>query len=215
MTTSLKIIGGIAILGVILGGLALLKHSSTTVVAGSTTNSSGGISNTNAPAANTVLVNGQLLPNPSVLDYFVSRVFLYADGAIGFGNSSRTPILQQAQRNASFTATTTTFCSLQNPFTTASSSYEASFYVASSSANAGTVVFGAASTNAATTSSTNQQGQLTVAPGDINYATSGTTTSGTFGIIGPGQFLNFSGGSTGSATSQFGGTCQSIFTSLN
>lgn len=214
MTTSTKIIATIAVLGVILGVWALSRPMSS-VSSGQfgTTNSNGGISNTNAPAANTSLVNGVLLPNPSVYDYLVSRVFLYTDNALGFGNATKIPTLQQGNRVA-ITASSSIVCSFQNPNTTATSTFEFSTTIASTSANAGSLVVGTASTSLATTTA---YGTLALAAGaQLTWGTEGTTTTGNRGTVPPSGWLNL-GGVAGSQTmlAQLGGACNVIWTSTN
>lgn len=203
-----NIIGAVAILA-FLGVLVLFA----TPTKQSASPSLGAVSNTNAPAANTSLVNGQLLPNPSVWDYGVFRQFLYTDKALGFGNSSGTAILQQAVRTTLTTATTSVICSLQSPFTTASSTFEAFINIASTSANAGQLAIATSTTNAATTSPLGTFSIL--ANTQFQFAGSGTTTTGNIGIVGPSQYVNIGGAGTPTATTQYGGTCGAIFTSTN
>lgn len=210
MTTSQKIIGVIAILALVVGIWAKLTPAQEVSTVGT---SYGAISNTNAPAANTVLVNGALLPNPTVLDYVVSRVFLYADKAIGYGNSSGTPILQQGVR-ASITASSSVDCSLQNPFTTATSTYEFSANIASSSANAASLIV-ATGAGAGATSTLNATVAYS-ANSWLTIATQGTTTTNLAGVVAPGAWLNLGALTGGSATlAQLGGACSAIFTSTN
>lgn len=233
MQNTTKIIGGIAVLALILSGIAFFRHGTTqTIIEQQSSDQSqtqsqpssqnfGAVSNTNGPAANTVLVNGQLLSNPSVLDYVIARQLLYTDGAIAFGNStSSTPILQQGARQP-IIASSSVICSLASPFTTATSSYEFGWTISSTSANAVTFVL-ASSTANNTGATTTVQATVSLAANTQNsFSTQGSTTAATnganmSGIVGPGQRLNLGALTGGSAALlQFGGACNAIFTSLN
>lgn len=174
----------------------------------------GAVSNTNAPAANTVLPDGYLTPNPTVYDYLIARGFLYTDKALGFGNTSGIPIYQQSSRVA-ITPNAGIVCSLVNPFTTATSTYEFSINLSSTSASTAQLILG---TGVAATATTTSQSVFTAtASVPLTYDTSGTTTSGTFGLIGPGASLNVGGvlGTAQATLNQMGGTCGAIFTTTN
>lgn len=201
-----NIIGAIAVVALLLGACAFFKIPSQP-------SSFGAVSNTNAPAANTVLVNGVLLPNPTVLDYIVSRVFLYTDKALGFGNATGVPTLQQGNRVA-ITPSQNVVCSFQNPNTTATSTFEFSTTIASTSANASSLILATAASATATTTS---YGQIALAANtQLTWGTSGTTTGGSAGVVAPGAFLNLGGiNAAGSMLAQLGGACNVIWSSTN
>lgn len=208
MNKTQTIIGVIAVIALLVGIWAKVTPATTM-----STSPFGAVSNTNGPAAGSILANGTLLPNPSVLDYFIARTFLYADKAIGYGNSSGTPILQQGSRQL-IVPSSNIVCSLQNPNTTATSTFEFSTNISSTSANAGTLILATASSATATTTTV---GSISLAANaQLTFATQGTTSSQVAGEVGPSKFLNL-GGVTGADTmlNQLGGSCDVIWTSTN
>ena len=83
------IVGVIAVVALIVGGLAYIKVPATQASSGLQTYGAVG---------GTVMPNGKVLPNPSVLDYFLARVALETDGPFLEGGATvATGIIEQPQ----------------------------------------------------------------------------------------------------------------------
>lgn len=198
--TKQNIIGAIAVVALLLSVWAALTPKSSLT-------SFGALSNTNAPVAGTIAPNGSVLPNPSVLDYLVNRVMLYTDKTLAFGNTTGTPLYQQAIRQ-SLTAATTTPCALQNPFTSTSTLIAWDMNVTTATSSAGVLTLATSTTAYATTSAiatfsiaANAQGTRVWSGGnDVGVvAGSGYVVVGVQGVA-----YGFT----------YGGTCSGIFQTL-
>lgn len=204
-------IAALAFIGVVILGMKSVPE-------GSLATSFGAVSGTNAPAANTTLINGYQTPNPTVLDYTIARGFMYTDKALGFGNSTGVTILQQAVRQA-IVPGSSTICSLQNPFTS-TSTYEFTFRISSTSANANVFILAAAATSTVATTSTagllaTNNGSVTLAANTtLTWGTQGTTSSAVSGVVPGSGYLNLGGlAGNDNALLQYGGNCNAVFTS--
>lgn len=214
MNKTQTIIGVIAVVALLVGIWA--KATPVTVINQGT--QFGAVSNTNAPAANTVLSNGTLLPNPSVLDYFIARTYLYTDKALGFGNSTGVPVNQQGNRQV-ITSTnsfaTSYACTFTNPSATASSTFEFNVNISSSSATAINLILGTSITGGVPVATSTILATLPVAANaQFTASTQGTTTAGTSGVVGPGDGITLSA-IAGAPLAQLGGVCNAIWTTIN
>lgn len=205
------IVGAIAVLALVLAGAALTRPAS----------SGGGVSfgaipSVNAPAANTVLPNGQLLPNPSNFDYLVARLYFYVDGALGLGNGTSVPTNIQVVR-ALLTAATTTPCALRSPFTTATSTITSfTLNVTTGTSSASQLIFATSSTPYATTSML--MTATIPASAQASFVSSGVATSSQLGsVVVPGGYAVIGTGA-GSAVGYgytYGGSCSATFQTIN
>lgn len=212
MDTKVNIIGALAALALV-GVLFLTFSQPKEQVA---TQTFGSIPAVNAPAANVVLPNGQLTPNPSTFDYLMARLYFYVDGALGFGNGTATPTNVQVVRMA-LTSGTSTPCALANPFTATSTVSNFSFNITTATSSAITWDIGTSTTAYATTTTMiNAQAVAASAQSTITWDGSTNNTvisSGQYIVAGPDKAT---AAGTGAFTSVvLGGSCQATFTTAN
>ena len=107
---------------------------------------------------------------------------------------------------------TNTLCALQNPSTTATSSFTVNVNITTSTSSATNIVIATSSTAFATTSAI---GNFYVAANaNASFSGPGTTTSGSDGVVGPSQWVTV--GTQNAAVTYgytFGGTCDAVFQS--
>lgn len=215
--TKENIIGGIAVLALIVGFIGL-SHSSSQLAVGTTNNGGTAVNPGNVTvAAGTQLIDGYITPNPSTFDYLVSRGYLIAQNMFGMGNGTSVPSNSQAVRQL-LTAATTTPCALQNPFSATSTIESVILNITTATSTTGTITF-ATSTTAYATTTTIQSNVTAPANEQETYNIPSATNGGT--IIGPGAFVVV--GVAGISTTQgnvnngftYGGSCQATFQSAN
>lgn len=216
MQTSTKVIGGLIALALIIGGFFFFRGSApqSSGPPAAAAPSFGAVSNTNAPAAGSTSASGTILPNPSVFDYLVSRTYLYFDKALGFGNSTATPINEQAARAATV-ATSSVLCAVQNPLNASSSIMHVSIFFTTAPTSTLSLVVG--TTTFAQAQYATSSGMMT-----ISVPVSATSTSVDWdpGInndgIAAGQWITFGVGG-GSSGVNFGGVgnCNALFITDN
>lgn len=118
-----KIIAGIAVIALLVACAAYVKSGSAGGVQvqdpAAVTQSFGATYATNAPAGNSALSSGVILPNPSVYDYLVARAYAYVKW-LGLDNGTSVPTNSAAVR-AAVISTSTVLCSLTNPLGATSS----------------------------------------------------------------------------------------------
>ena len=198
MTTSQKVIGGIAILGVILGSLSLYLGKPTTQSVQSFGNTSIDGSQSN-------------LPNPSNSDYAVARLAFGYGTNLSNSNTGAGNINVEGQR-ASIVASTTVLCAIQNPFNATSTIVNAEFFPTTGTSSALTLVVGT-STNAISTSSSMMS--QTYAAGSSGYPSTWDPSVNNSAIP-PLDWVVFGvgGGSAVSYAYTYIGSCTALFQSL-
>lgn len=206
MTKQNILIGAIAVIALFALVRTFLVTSSVSPTAGSFTPTTG----INMPAG-TALSNGYVLPNPTTYDYLVSRVYLVAQGILGYGNGTSVNTNEQIVRQP-LVAATTTPCAIQNPLN-ATSTYSSSFNVTTATSSAGIFDIGTSTTAFATSSAGSAQTIAANTQNTLSYA--GSSGSGG-NIIGPSAWILY-GMNTGSVSYgyTYGGTCQATFKTAN
>lgn len=128
MTTSQKIIGGIAVVALILSALANIRMPSK-----STPNSpvEGNV------AGNTLSPTGVYLPNPTVLDFLENRVALLADSQFMLGGATLATSIDEVPSIGNCAAATSTAFIIANPFNATSTA----IVILNGSANATSTLF--------------------------------------------------------------------------
>lgn len=133
--------------------------------------------------------------------------------SLSFGTVSSGTTTESIVRQA-IAAATTTPCALQNPSATATSSFTFRLNVTTGTSSAGQFVI-ATGTTAYSTSSVAAT-FITPASSQFSFITSGTSTTGTSGYVGPSGYVVL-GATLGSAVGYgytFGGTCETTFITL-
>ena len=207
----INIIAAVAVIALVFSFIGLFGHSSTPVSAGNFGSTNNGGTAVTIPA-NTTLPNGYQTPNPTTLDYIVSRGFLIAQNIFALGNGTSVPTYQQAIRMSLVSTATTTPCAIQNPLNATSSITNFALNITTASTTAGTFVVGTSTTAFATTTTmltaqvvgANAFGTLTW-EGGVNNT-----------VIGPNQWIVVGvQGTNGTAGFIYGGNCQATFQSVN
>lgn len=181
MTTSQKVIGAIAILGVLLGLWALARPAQVEQIATTFGNVAGG----------TISPTGVVLPNPSVFDFLESRVALLADSQFMLGGATATTGLDQVPSIGSCAVATSTAFSVLNPY--AATSTAIVWFYGGAQATSSQLIVG---TSTASTGLTSSSVSATL----INASTPTTTT----------PFLIRSGLTTGAMISAGAGTAGTV-----
>lgn len=206
-----NIIGAIAVIAFILGVVALSTKGQTQLAGSALVPNAS-----NIPAAGTTLGNGIVLPNPSNYDYLTTNSLLYVGGALSQGNGTSVGTFSQAVRSTAVAATTTP-CVTRNPFT-ATSTFSATFNVTTATSSAGNLIAAISSSPNATTTAIGS-GQTIAANAQATLQSDGiASTTGTGILVGPSQYvvwgmLSTSGAAYGYYT--YGGTCTTVFTTVN
>ena len=198
MTTSQKVIGAVAVLGVILGAVALLLPHSTPSTATTFGNTSVDGSQSN-------------LPNPSNFDYLVARLALGYQTNLSVNGTGANNINVEAQR-ANMVSTSTVICAIQNPFNATSTIQNVVFNPTVGTSSSLTLTVGT-STSAVATSSTMMT--VVVPAGSTGYpATWDPSTNNA--AIPPGDWVVFGPGAGTAVTYAYTytGTCSGLFQSL-
>lgn len=199
------IVGAIAVLALIVGGIAFLRSPSTITndVSQAQPNQQFGA------AGGTQMPNGKILPNPSVLDYFLARVALETDGTFMEGGATAaTGIIEQSQVtacNQGIYAGSSTLFAIANP-NNATSTFSITDMTATGQATTTSLLVGtstATTTNAPTgslvTSSLATSTSYFFAPG-TGVGTGNSSGSNTYATIVVGPKEEVVGYATSTAT---------------
>lgn len=149
------------------------------------------------------------LPNPSNGDYVVARVALGIGTALTNSNTGSGNVVEEAQRMAIVSASTTP-CAILNPFNATSTVMNFVMNVTTATSTGTSFAIGTSTTAFATTTSMETAGLASNAQGTITWDP-GLNNS----VIGPGQYV-VAGNATGQVFYPFavGGFCQATFQSV-